>query len=110
MTDTEPAASLEKILTHQRIGTALGALIDPSRGSADEALELGDDERHLIRHALTESLHPLAGFAHHLIDQWADLAADDRVAGLLLFAEITHRPAPTRSRNLDQPAGPGLNW
>lgn len=109
MADTEPAASPEEILTRRRIGAALGALIDPSRDSADDALHLSEDERRTIRQALTESLHPLAGFAHNLLDQWADLAADDRVAGLVLVAEITRRPAPTRSRNLDYPAGPGLS-
>ena len=94
------------ILTRERIGNALTALTDPDRGMSDPSLHLDQDERDRITQALQESSHPLAGFAKTVICEWDQLAADDRVAGLLLAAEIVNsRP---RQRSLDTPTGPGL--
>lgn len=94
------------ILTKERIGNALTALTDPERGSSDSSLYLDEDERDRITQELRESSHPLAGFAETVICEWDQLGADDRVAGLLLAAEIvnSHR----RQRSLDTPTGPGL--
>ena len=103
----EPS-DINEILTSQRMGAAFGALTDPSRGGSDDALCLGETERNVIRQALRQSSHPLAGFAHHLVDQWDDLAADDRVAGLLLFREITVGEKRQRDRDLGRSPGPGL--
>ena len=93
-------------LTRERIGNALTALTDPDRGITDPSLHLDEDERDRITQALQKSTHPLAGFAGTVICEWDQLAADDRVAGLLLAAEIVNsRP---RQRSLDTPTGRGL--
>ena len=99
---TDPA----DILTRERIGNALTALTDPDRGISDSSLHLDEDERNRITQALQESSHPLAGFAETVICEWDSLAADDRVAGLLLAAEIVH--SHPRQRSLDVPSGRGL--
>ena len=98
--------NFDEILTRQRIGGAFGVLTDPSRGVTDDALCLSDTERDVIRQALSQSPHPLAGFAHQLIDQWDHAAPDDRVAGLLLFSGITSGQERRQSRNLG--CSPGL--
>ena len=94
------------ILTRERIGNALTALTDPDRGITDPSLHLEADERDRITQALQSSSHPLAGFAETVISEWDQLAADDRVAGLLLTAEIVN--SPRRQRSLDTPTGRGL--
>lgn len=78
----------KEILTSRRIGTAITTLADPNHSSTDPVFRLDETERDSIRRAVARSTHPLAGFAHTVLDQWEDLEADDRVAGLLLFAEI----------------------
>ena len=94
------------ILTRERIGNALTALTDPTRGITDPSLHLDESERNRITRTLKESSHPLAGFAETVINEWDQLAADDRVAGLLLASEIVNsRP---RQRSLDTPTGRGL--
>ena len=100
--------SVDEILTRRRIGAAYGALNDPTRGGSDDTLSLSETERNVIRQALRQSPHPLAGFAHNLVDQWDDLADDDRVAGLLLFKEISVGQNRHRDRNLGRSPGPGL--
>jgi len=90
------------ILTRERIGNAL---TDPDRGITDPSLQLEANERDRITQALQSSSHPLAGFAETVINQWDQLAADDRVAGLLLAAEIVNSP---RRRSVDTPTGRGL--
>ena len=92
--------SVDEILTRQRIGAAFGVLTDPNRGGSDDALCLSDAERNVIQQALSRSPHPLAGFAHDLVDQWDHAASDDRVAGLLLFSEITSGQERRQSRDL----------
>jgi hypothetical protein len=99
---------IDEILTRQRIGAAFGALTDPTRGDNDETLSLSETERNVIQQALSKSPHPLAGFAHHLIDQWDHTEPDDRVAGLLLFREITVGPKRLQDRDLGRSPGPGL--
>ena len=94
------------ILTRERIGNALTALTDPDRGITDPSLHLDENERDRITQALQSSSHPLAGFAETVISEWDQLAADDRVAGLLLAAEIVN--SPRRERSLDTPTGRGL--
>jgi hypothetical protein len=94
------------ILTRERIGNALTALTDPDRGISDPSLHLDESERHRITRAMKESSHPLAGFAETVIDEWDQLAADDRVAGLLLAAEIVNNHP--RRRAHDVPTGRGL--
>ena len=99
---------INEILTSRRIGAAYGALTDPTRGGSDDALSLSETERNVIRQALRQSSHPLAGFAHHLVEQWDDAAYDDRVAGLLLFREITVGEKRLQDRDLGRSPGPGL--
>ena len=94
------------IITRERIGNALTALTDPERGISDPSLHLDEDERNHLTQALQESSHPLAGFAKTVIGEWDQLAADDRVAGLLLAAEIVN--GGQRQRSLDTPTRPGL--
>ena len=94
------------ILTRERIGNALTALTDPDRGVTDPSLSLDEDERDRITQALQESTHPLAGFANTVISEWDQLAADDRVAGLLLATEIVN--SHPRQRSLDTPTRRGL--
>lgn len=84
----------EEFLTSQRLGAAISALADPGQNTARSAAHLEEGERHAIRKVLGRSSQPLAGFACDLLDQWDDLADDDRGAGLLLFAQLT--------RNLEQ--------
>lgn len=81
-------------------------LTDPSRGVTDDALCLSEDERNVIQQALSQTPHPLAGFANQLVDQWDDAAADDRVAGLLLFSEIAS--GPKHRQSLGRSRAPGL--
>jgi hypothetical protein len=90
------------------MGAAFGALTDPTRGGSDETLGLSETERNVIRQALRQSSHPLAGFAHHLVDQWDDTADDDRVAGLLLLREICVGEKRLQDRDLGRSSGPGL--
>lgn len=92
-----PDVDPRKILTPRRIGAAISALADPNRSPTDPALHLDEAERHGIRHAIQGSVHHLAGFADSLLGQWGDLEDDDRVAGLLLFAEILKSPRRERS-------------
>ncbi|MCH7586170.1 MAG: hypothetical protein IH941_13610 [Acidobacteria bacterium] len=99
---------INEILTSRRIGAAYGALNDPSRGGSDDALRLSQDEREVIRQALSQSPHPLAGFAHHLVDQWDHTEPDDQVAELLLLREICVGEKRQRDRNLGRSPGPGL--
>ena len=94
------------ILTRERIGNALTALTDPDRGISDPSLHLDEDERDRITQALQESSHPLAGFAATVICEWYQLAADDRVASLLLAAEIVN--SHPRQRSLNSPTGRGI--
>ena len=94
------------IITRERIGNAFIALTDPDRGISDPSLHLDEDERDRITKALHESTHPLAGFAGTVVGEWDQLSAEDRVAGLLLAAEIVNsRP---RQRSLETPTGRGL--
>ena len=86
-----PPADPTRILTSQRIGAALGVLADPHANRSDPALRLDEHERRSIAPVLGRSSHPLGGFAQTVLDQWDHLEADDQVAGLLLFAEITRR-------------------
>lgn len=81
-----------EFLTSQRLGTAISALADPGQNTARSAADLDEGERDAVRQALSRSSQPLAGFARDLLDQWEDLADDDRVAGLLLFAQLTRNP------------------
>ena len=99
---------INEILTSRRMGAAYGALTDPSRGGSDEALSLSETERTVIRQALSQSPHPLAGFAHHLVDQWDHAEPDDQVAGLLLLREITVGPKRLQDRDFGRFSGPGL--
>ena len=111
MSASEPGSpDINEILTSRRMGAALSALTDPTRGGSDDALRLGETERNVIRQALRQSSHPLTGFAHHLVDQWDDTPADDRVAGLLLFREITVGQKRLQDRDLGRSSGPGLTW
>ena len=109
MSASEPGSpDLDGILTSRRMADAFAAFNDPTRDGSDDALRLGETERNVIRQALRQSSHPLAGFARQLVDQWDDLAADDRVAGLLLFREITVGEKRQRDRDLGRSPGPGL--
>jgi hypothetical protein len=92
------------ILTSRRIGAAISALADPNRGPADPTFHLDEAERDSIRQAVQRSTHPLAAFAHGLLDQWEQLADEDRVPDLL-FAEIVNSPG--RDRSLDTGRGTG---
>ena len=108
MPHTREPSDVTEILTRQRIADAFTALVDPARGNADEALRLDEVERDLIRHALGASPHPLAGFATQLIDDWDRAELDDRVAGLLLFSEITGAQGAGKSRDFGRSPSPGL--
>jgi hypothetical protein len=94
----------EDILTASRLGNAIAALADPSHSSTDPVFHLDKDERETIRQAVGESGHHLTGFAHGVLEQWDDLADEDRVAGLLLFAEVVK--GTRRERGLIR--GPGV--
>ena len=110
MSASEPGSpDLDGILTSRRMGAAFGALTDPTCGGSDDALCLSETERNVIRQALRQSSHPLTGFARQLVDQWDDTANDDRVAGLLLFREITVGERRRQSRNFGRSSGPGLS-
>ena len=100
--------SLGEILSVRRVATALSALTDPSRSPADEAFHLTQQERATIEDALDESDHPLARFAEYLIDEWDETAPDDRVAGLLLFQEITQVAARRHDRSPERSPRPGI--
>ena len=98
MTPTNPTPlDPSEILTNRRLGAAIGALADPSRDQTQSVADLDEQERLAIRRALRRSAHPLVGVAHGLLDQWDDLDADDRTAGLLLFAQLTRSPERRRS-------------
>ena len=99
--------SLDEILTSRRIGAAFGVFTDPTRGGSDDALSLSETERTVIRQALSRSSHPLAGFAHQLVDQWDHTEPDVQVAGLLLFREITVGPKLRQSRDVARSPGLG---
>ena len=107
MSSQPEPSDINEILTSQRIGAAFGALTDPSRGGSDDALCLSETERTVIRQALSRSSHPLAGFAHQLVDQWDHTEPDDQVAGLLLFREITVGPKLRQSRDVARSPGLG---
>ena len=93
MTPTAPAPpDPSKILTNRRLGAAISALADPDRNPTGSVAHLDERQKHAIRQALNESSHPLVAVAHGLLDQWDELVDDDRVAGLLLFAQLTRSP------------------
>lgn len=85
------------ILSRRRIAAAFAALTATNDGPSDGSLQLDEHERQSIAHALNGNSHPLGGFAQTVLDQWDQLDADDRVAGLLLFAEIVNRPHRQRA-------------
>lgn len=85
------------ILTKRRIAAAFAALTASNDGPSDGSLQLDDDERQSVAHALNGNAHPLGGFAQTVLDQWDQLDANDRVAGLLLLAEIVNRPHRQRA-------------
>ena len=99
---------LGEILSVGRVATALTALSDPNHGPTDAAFGLTHEERATIQDALHESNHPLARFAEYLIDEWDETAPDDRVAGLLLFQEITQVTTQQHARTRERP-GPGIS-
>ena len=87
-------------LDTRRIGAARAArtaLTASNDGTPDGSFHFDDDEREDIARAVRQSPHPRAGFARTVLDQWDHLDADDRVAGLLLFAEIVNQPHRQRS-------------
>jgi hypothetical protein len=86
-----------EILSRRRIGAAFAALTNADDCHSDASLQLDEDERRSIAHVLNDNSHPLGGFARTVLDQWDQLDADDRVAGLLLFAEIVNRPHRQRA-------------
>ena len=86
-----------EILSRRRIGAAFAALTNSDDGHSDASLQLDEGERRSIAHVLNDNSHPLGGFAQTVLDQWDQLDADDRVAGLLLFAEIVNRPHRQRT-------------
>lgn len=86
-----------EILSRRRIGTAFAALTNSDDCYSDASLQLDEHERQSIAHVLNENSHPLGGFAQTVLDQWDQLDVDDRVAGLLLFAEIVNRPHRQRA-------------
>ena len=86
-----------EILSRRRIAAAFAALTASDDSHSDVSLLLDEDERRSIAHALNDNSHPLGGFAQTVLDQWDQLDADDRVAGLLLFAEIVNRPHRQRT-------------
>ena len=97
MTPTNPTPpDPNEILTNQRLGTAIGALADPDRNPNGSVAHLDEHERHAIRDTLNRSSHPLVAVAHSLLDQWDELADDDRTAGLLLFVQLTRNPGRQR--------------
>ena len=100
--------SLGEILSVRRVATALSALTDPNHGPTDAAFDLTHKERATIQDALDASHHPLARFAEYLIDEWDETAPDDRVAGLLLFQEITQVTTRQHARTRERP-GPGID-
>ena len=100
--------SLGEILSVRRVATALSALSDPNHGATDAAFDLTQQERATIQDALHESQHPLARFAEYLIDEWDETAPDDRVAGLLLFQEITQVAARRHDRSPERSPRPGI--
>ena len=104
---TQPE-SLGEILSVTRVATALSALTDPNCGPTDAAFDLTQQERATIQDALNESDHTLARFAEYLIDEWDETAPDDRVAGLLLFQEITQVTTRRHDRTRERP-GPGIS-
>ncbi len=85
-----------EILSKRRIGTAIASLAS-NDGPSDASLQLDEHERQSIARALTGNSHPLSRFAQTVLEQWDQLEADDRVAGLLLFAEIVNRAHQQRS-------------
>jgi hypothetical protein len=89
-----------EVLSRRRIGAALAALTDSDGDHSDASLQLDEHQRQTIAHAVGQSPHPLGGFAQTVLDQWDQLDADDRVAGLLLFAEIVNRPHRQRAPEL----------
>ena len=105
---SSPPEPLTEILSVRRVATALSALTDPNRGPTDAAFDLTQEERATIQDAVDESDHPLARFAAYLIDEWDQTAPDDRVAGLLLFQEITQVTTPRHDQTRERPA-PGIS-
>ena len=97
MTSTVPTPlDPNEILTNRRLGAAIGALADPGRNPAGSVARLDEREQHAIREALNQSSQPLVAVARSVLDQWDDLADDDRTAGLLLFAQLTRSPERQR--------------
>ena len=97
MTSTVPTPSEpSNILTNQRLGAAISALADLERNPNGTVDNLDEREQHAIRQALNRSSYPLVAVAHGLLDQWDELADDDRTAGLLLFAQLTRSPERQR--------------
>jgi hypothetical protein len=107
-TTRPPSPNVTEILARERIADALGALTDPTRDGTDAALSLSETDRKIIQQAIGESPHPLSGFAHDLIDQWAHTAPHDRAAALLLFSEITVEQKRRQNQNLERSTGLGL--
>ena len=109
MPTSQPETSeITDILSRRRLAAAFNTLADPDRNNSNDALRLSDTEREVIRQAVSESSHPLAGLASHLVSEWDQADPDDRVAGLLLFAEITITH-PRRQQTRGLPTGPGLS-
>jgi len=103
MTSTVPTPlDPSEILTNQRLGAAISALADDDRNLPGSVARLDERERHAVREAINKSSHPLVAVAHGLLDQWDQLAIDDRTAGLLLFAQ------PIRNAEHQRDTGRGM--
>ena len=93
MTSTDPTPlDPNTILTNQRLGAAISALANPNKNPDGTVADLDEREQHAVREALNRSSQSLVAVAYGVLEEWDELADDDRTAGLLLFAQLTRSP------------------
>jgi hypothetical protein len=95
MTPTDPTPlDPDELITNRRLGATISALADTTGHPDRSAADLDQRERRAIRQPLNRSSH--SPVAHSLLEQWDQLADDDRTAGLLLLAQLTGSPRLSR--------------
>ena len=103
MRHSEPEpANAQGIFSSERFGAAVRSLTDPIDDPSGDPLRLTADRRDTIERAISGSSHPSAAPTEDLLDQWEQLDADERAAGLLGLADLIH-PHPPTHRSHDGP-------
>ncbi len=104
--EPEPSRS-HVILSIERTRAAIRSLTDPIDHQHGDPLRLTAAERDTVGRVISVSAHPFAAL-EDLLNQWGQLDADERAAGLRLLADLIHLHPPTHRPHHGPTLGPGI--